>query len=116
MAAWPSSLPQLSLLEGAAESPTDPVIRTDMDVGPAKRRARYTWAPRRFTVPLVLTTAQVATFETFYESTLGYGVDAFDWTHPRTLASVSFAFVRRPDFAPIGAGYWRTSLDLELQP
>ena len=116
MAAWPAALPQLSLLEGALEAPQDATIRSEMDVGPAKRRRRYTWSPRRFSVPLILTVAQVATLETFYVTTLGGGVDAFDWLHPRTAAAVSFAFVGRYQLLPIGAGYYQVMLELELQP
>lgn len=115
MAAWPSSLPQLSLLAGAAETVQDATIRSEMDVGPAKRRRRYTAAVRRFSVPLILTVAQVATLETFYETTLSGGVDAFDWVHPRTLAAVSLAFVARYQLQPIGAGYYQVVLELELQ-
>ena len=115
MAAWPSTLPQASLLEGALETVQDATIRTEMDVGPAKRRRRYTAVVRRFSVPLILTVDQVATLETFYDSTLSGGVDAFDWLHPRTGASVSLAFVSRYQLQPIGAGYYRALLELELQ-
>lgn len=116
MAAWPGSLPQLSLLAGALETVQDGTIRTEMDAGPAKRRRRYTAVVRRFTVPLVLTTDQVATLETFYDSTLQGGVDAFDWTHPRTGAAVSLAFVARYQLTPIGGGYYQVILDVEAQP
>jgi hypothetical protein len=115
MAAWPAGLPQASLLEGALETVQDATVRTEMDVGPAKRRRRYTAVVRRFSVPLILTLDQVATLETFYDSTLSGGVDAFDWLHPRTGASVSLAFVSRYQLQPIGAGYYRALLELELQ-
>lgn len=115
MAAWPSSLPQRPLLEGAAEQGQGTVVRTDMDVGPAKLRRRYTAEVTRFDVSLILTTAQVATLETFYDTTL-QGVDPFDWTHPRTLAAASLRFITRPGYQPIGAGYWRTAFALEVLP
>lgn len=115
MATWPSGLPQKPLLDGFSEGKQDIILRTEMDVGPAKRRRRYTWAPARFAVSLVCTTAQVATFETFVETTLNGGVDAFDWTHPRTGAAISLAIIGPYQWTPLGAGYWRTTLQLEEQ-
>ena len=114
MAAWPSGLPQLSLLEGAFEAGQGVTVRSEVDVGPAKVRRRYTDEVVRFSVPLILTAAQVDILETFYSTTLD-AIDPFDWTHPRTRVAVSFAFVSRPSYSPIGAGFYQTSLELEQQ-
>lgn len=111
MATWPASLPQRVLLDGYAEGAADNVLRFETDYGPPKRRRRSTREVRTFPAALVLTTAQVATLDTFYTSTLGQ-VDAFDWVHPRTLAAASFKFEARPDIRPLGGGYWRATFVL----
>lgn len=116
MATWPAGLPQRPLLQGASEQGQGTVVRTDMDVGPAKLRRRYTAEITRFDIALILTTAQVATLETFYDSTVNGGVDPFDWSHPRTLAAAEFRFVSRPAYQPLGADYWRTAFVLEVLP
>lgn len=116
MATWPSGLPQKPLAEGFAEQPQPNILRSDMDVGPAKMRKRYTSVIRVYGMELLLTTAQVATLETFYYTTLGC-VDEFDWLDHRTGAAASYRFRSAPSYSLAGApGYWRTSLDLEALP
>lgn len=116
MAAWPSALPPLALLEGSFEASQGVVLRSEVDSGPPKTRPQYTAEIVRFSHPLVLTTAEVEILETFYWTTLNRGVDEFDWTHQRKLTTVSVSFLARPTYTPIGAGYWRTSLELEMLP
>lgn len=116
MAAWPSTLPEFSLLDGHLEAPQGTMLRTEVDAGPPMKRARYTAEVTRFSVPLLLSAAQVATLETFYLTTLGQGVDPFDYEHPRTHAIVEVEFVSRPTYIPAGAGYYRTMLELEMFP
>ncbi len=115
MAIWPSGLPQRPLAEGFTESAVPSVVRTDMDVGPAKMRRRYTAEVRVYSMGLLLTTAQVATLETFYYTTLGC-VDEFDWVDHRTGSTVSYRFRSPPQYGEAGPGYWRTVLDLEVLP
>lgn len=116
MAAWPAGLPQKPLADGFTESPVPNVVRSDMDVGPAKMRRRYTAAVRVYNMELLLTTSQVATLEAFYRTTLAE-VDPFDWTDHRTGAAASYRFRSPPSYSEAGApGYWRTTLDLEVLP
>lgn len=112
MATWPASLPPSPLLSDFAESADVNVLRFETDYGPPKLRRRATRETFAYQIGLVMTTAQVAIFETFYDDTLGQ-VDAFDWTHPRTLAAASFRFRSRPEKRPLGAGLWRVSFMLE---
>lgn len=114
MAAWPSSLPQYPLATQFSEVSRGGLIVTEMDAGPPKRRRRYTAEMTRFNYGLVLTETQVNTLETFWETTLSMGVDAFDWVHPRTKSAASLAFVTRPTYVPAGAGYWTAQFNLDL--
>lgn len=116
MAAWPTSLPQLPLVSGFAQTAAGGTVVTEMDVGPAKRRRRYTLERVRVQIALVLTTAQIATLETFWTTTLAGGVDAFDWVSPITRASASCAFLSRPRYTAIGASKWSTEFEIEVLP
>ncbi len=116
MAAWPATLPQELRLEGMQEQTVDVLLRSPMDAGPPKVRPLYRSAPVDIAGDMVMTTAQVATLETFFETTLNWGADSFDWTHPRTRAAATFMFAARPGYAAVGAGYWRVSLQLRIWP
>lgn len=94
---WPASLPA-PIQDGYGESPPNTTIVTQMDAGPAKVRRRYTAAPRKLTLTYHLTAAQIADFDAFYVSTSKSGSLAFNWTHPRTGASVEARFA--PGTAP----------------
>jgi hypothetical protein len=116
VATWPAGLPQKPLADGFSEQAQPIILRTDMDVGPAKMRRRYTSEVRVYGMEMLLTTAQVATLETFYYSTLDC-VDPFDWLNHRTGAAATYRFRSPPAYSEAGApGYWRTSLDLESFP
>lgn len=113
MAAWPASLPPLVLLDGYQETQEDVVIRSSVDVGPPKLRARYSVAPQVFNFALMLTDAQKAALKTFFSTTLTFGVTPFDWLHPDLGTAIELSFRGVPPvYSPQGGGYWRTSLTL----
>jgi hypothetical protein len=105
MAAWPGTLPSYVQESGYVEMPQATSIETSMDIGPAKTRGRFTRKITKFQCVLYMTQAQVATFETFWETTLNRGIDFFDWVHPRTRVAASIRF-RNPRYqiGSIGAG------------
>lgn len=113
---WPSSLPQNPQLIGFQESGQGATVRTQMDAGPAKVRRRFTIEVRNISIALVMTTAQVATFESFWTSTISYGALAFDWSDFRTSAAQTYRIASRPAYAALGGGYWRVDLQLETVP
>jgi hypothetical protein len=116
MAAWPSSLPQRVLAAGYGESVDPVLLRSTVDVGPAKLRPAYTAEVKKFQAALNLSAAQVDTLETFWTSALVFGSAPFDWLHPRTGAAASLRFRARPTYSALGGGYQRAALMLELLP
>lgn len=116
MAAWPVSLPQYALADSYQESPRDILVRSSVDVGPEKRRPRYTSKPVDVSFALLMTSAQIDTFETFFEATLNWGADDFTWIHQRTLAAATYTFAARPSYQPLGGGFWRVALQLVIWP
>ena len=116
MAAWPATLPQQLLIAGYEESPPDLALRTAMSVGPAKLRRRATAGVRPIAGEMVMTSAQVATLETFYVTTLVSGTLSFTHSHPRTAVSSTFRFTAAPSYEGLGAGDYRVGLALEITP
>ena len=92
MAAWPNSLPEYVQDNGYSEQFVDQAMENQMSVGPAKVRRRFTKVTRRFTMTVRMTSSQVDTFDTFWQSTLHGGTLPFDWVHPRTRGAMSFQF------------------------
>lgn len=121
MAVWPASLPQSLPLE-LTETRMKGFIRTKMDAGPHKQRARFTAVSRYFTCRnLLLTKAQRQTFDTFYADTLGEGGDEFDFFDPVDMTTQSFRFTSPPSYVPKsgdsgGASAWSVSFNVEQLP
>jgi hypothetical protein len=76
-----------------------------MDVGPPKARSRVTKAVSKFQVEIVMTAAQVVTFETFYKTTLSNGALSFTWVHPRTQEAMTTLFTSTYRITPFGAEF-----------
>lgn len=96
MATWPASLPQ-TLLYDLTEKRQPGKVRSQTDTGPAKQRSRFTATTKEYDGSLMLTQAQVATFKTFYETTLAQGTDAFTWVDPFLDTSASLRFRAEPE-------------------
>ncbi len=86
---WPVYLPQLA--EVSFEIP-DTRLVSQMDIGPAKVRNRYTYAPISIMGRLILNAQQVTEFLTFYQITLVHGSLSFNWEHPVTDETIEMRF------------------------
>lgn len=115
MAVWPVSLPQTPLLNATAAFP-DLLVRTQMEVGPAKQRRRQTAAAEAQDVPIQLTDAQRTTLESFFVTTLEGGALTFDYTDITTGLTASFRFRGPPLLRSIAPGWWAGVLPLEVMP
>lgn len=119
---WPNALPSAPLLRELSETAPNTTIRTSMDVGPAKIRRRQTVAPRMFNVIWSMTRNQVATFDEFYTITTLGGSEPWEYTHPRTGATVDFRFASVPTYKPLSpringaVDRWEVSCTLEVLP
>lgn len=114
--AWPTSLPQKLLAEGYGEKLDDStVIRTKMDIGPAKVRRRSTSTVEPIKGSMWLTSAQWSTLRFFYYTTLARALK-FSWVHPTTGAAVNLRFVTAPALSGGRGPYVSAALDLEVVP
>ena len=100
MTAWPASLPQSPLFDGLSYSPQDQSVSTTMQVGPPKRRRRYSSevgniAPLRF----IITGVQLATFRTFWGTTMAGGSLTFTHTDPNDDSTATYQFTGAPSWS-----------------
>lgn len=110
--AWIFTKPQR---DGYQEIPDDPRTSTPVDKGLPKLRARTTSTVDRFDCRYLLSTAQVAQLETFFVTTTSQGTATFQWTDPRTAATLNVKFDTRPQYIPIGT-YWHATFRLMEVP
>ena len=122
-ATWPASLPDSFLQDSFSYSPQGNLLRTDMDSGPAKVRKLFTAISKDYSGEMVFTSTQLGTFETFFETTLGYGVLTFDFPNPfNLLTTIEVRFKINSKTTPYtvvpdgGTLDWRVTLNLEKLP
>jgi hypothetical protein len=116
MTTWPDTLPAAPLLENFQELLPETAIRTDMDTGPAKVRQRTTAGVGMLMVNYLLSVAETVVLDAFYRTPLSGGTTAFDYTHPRTGATLSCRFAEPPEYAPVNGNYFKATLTLEVLP
>ena len=92
MDAWPVSLQQKLETAGFQKSYGNTRVSSDMAVGPAKVRSRFTDAIDMYSCQITLDFSEVSTFETFYKTTLNNGTLPFTFTDPFTEVSETFRF------------------------
>lgn len=102
-AAWPASLPLRVDRHPYQEAPQPATVLFRPEVGPPIGRRRSTVRLSIATFAFVMTTAQVATFETFVANDLAGGVLPFTIRHPRTDATVTVTLI---DETPYGIAWF----------
>lgn len=113
---WPVTIPDEFMDDGFAESPPDNSIRSQTDIGPPKIRRRSTAGIRPIVGQQKMTSAQVATLDTFYVTTTQSGSLDFEKKNPRTGSTVNMVFSKPPRYRPAGGDYWFVDLELEQLP
>lgn len=119
MTDWPSSLPMY--LTGVQDQRQSTRLRSNVDVGPAIVRKRYTAAVRNVDILVFFSNAERAIFDDFYINTLAEGTFAFNWIDPVSGTAVSFRFRDElgPQFTGESSGdfqAWTATLALEIVP
>ena len=78
---WPASLPQ-GVVRGVQRNPLPNVVSFGTEVGPGKVRRRSTARVMRISASAVLTAAQAAIFEGFFQNDLQDGALSFSMNDP----------------------------------
>jgi hypothetical protein len=113
MDAWPVSLQQKLDAESFELRYGNTLIRTDMEVGQAKVRSRYTDAVDQYTCSILLDFSEQATLRTFYKITLGNGALPFIFDDPFTEEPAVFRFIDPPSIRALGGRTFRVSMSWE---
>ena len=116
MANWWNGLTDKPLLANNLETLPQLTVRTAMDVGPDKVRKRITADSRFLQCTFLYTTAEVASFDTFYITTTNGGADTFRWQHPRTGTEGDWMMVGQPTYQAISDGEYHVTLLMENRP
>jgi hypothetical protein len=92
MAAYPGTLPQLQLLP-VSFTRQDARLVSQFDAGPAKVRRKYSDAPYRFSTKVgPFSKAEMASFWSWWKTTLAEGSLTFTWEDPQTFNTVTMRF------------------------
>jgi len=116
MDTWPVSLQQRLSVDGFEYHPGRTNIRTDMDVGPAKVRNRFTDAVDVYTCSVLLDFDEVAIFKTFFKTTLANGTSQFLFDDPFTALPTAFRFAEEPVIRPLGGREYQLNMAWEKLP
>lgn len=116
MDTWPGSLQQKLNVAGFTKKFGSTSVRTDMDVGPAKVRSRFTDAVDVYSCSVDFDFSEHSTFENFGKTTLNNWVLPFLFDDPFTEAEATFRFVEPPTVNPLGGRVFQVSMSWEKLP
>ena len=115
MALWPSYLPACVSADSYAEQWVEGVARSEMLVGPAKTRRRFTRLRRMIQRSFVVNKTGYTRFWDYIDNDLAGGARAFEVAHPISGIQVSLKLAAMPQVSTIGVDAFRISLSLEEQ-
>src|SRR5262245_51568531 len=109
---WPTSLPQCPILNAFEEQPQLNAVSFQPDVGPLKLRRRASAKAWACTAEFRMNDAELADFNTFYETTLEDGTLPFYWDHP--VEKVSYRWMFKSNEQPKITRYARNASRVHL--
>lgn len=115
--AWPESLPCAFVRGSMSRSLGENLLRSDMEVGPAKLRPRATSAPQPLTGTMKMNTVQLQELVAFYRETLLEGSLPFTFTVAGDNGQPSLCrFTKPPSWKDSAPGKWSVGLEWEILP
>ncbi len=107
---FPSSLP--GPVSGSLDrSLNDGIVKDEGEIGAARRRRRTTRVLKQWSFTMRVQGTEKDTFETFYQTTIDYGIKEFNWTLEGTTYRVQMG--PAPDLTHVEADIWDYSLAFE---
>ena len=116
MAVWPATLQQKLNTESFSEKFGETLLRSDMDIGPAKVRRRFTKGVDEISCSINLDFDEYDDFSVFFKTTVNGGATPFTFIHPISGLTVSVRFKEPPTISPLGGRKFRVSMLWEVLP
>ena len=114
---WPSQLQSKMNVDNFSVQFGNTLVRSDVDVGLAKVRSRYTSAIDLYTVSIDLDIDDFDILYNFFKTTLNNGATTFLFDNPMNNdATEEFRFFEPPVITPIGARYFKVQMKWERLP
>ena len=99
---WPVTLQTNVNRDSFSKAKGKTTITSTNDVGPVKVRRRTTRPRDTYTVSIWATKDQVATFETFYDTTINGGAGTFYFLDPISKVNAVWRMTNEPNISPVG--------------
>jgi len=115
---YPPTLTQCFALGNFIQQAEPNVVRSDVEVGKAKLRRRFTRAVINVNGTIYLNQAELQTFDTFFTLTLASGSKSFNFIDPVSGTEREYRFVDPPVYEVLAGkiGAWTATLALEIIP
>lgn len=104
MTAWPGTLPQGPLGDGWSQQLANNKYEFKPRQGRPLSRLASTQNLDEQEVSFLFTAAQKATFETFYKTTISWGVSSFNWVDPTNNTTYEFQITSQIQYSTPDAG------------
>lgn len=79
---WPATLPQVPMQDDWSVSFESPVMETEMDAGPKKRRLKYSKGMELLSIGYTIDLEELVRWKDFLKK-IAYGTTSFMWPDPR---------------------------------
>lgn len=116
MDTWPIALQQKLNVSSFEVKLGSTTLRTDMDVGPAKVRSRFTDAVDTYQCSIYLDFDEYDDFLLFFKTTLNNGTNQFEFDDPFTQVATAFRFASPPTIRPLGGRFFEVGMIWEKLP
>jgi hypothetical protein len=114
---WPATLQQKVSSNSFSFKIGETRLKTEMDIGPAKYRRRFTKSVDQLSTSILLNSiTEFNTFYSFFDSDLNGGINEFEIDHPITGVLSSFKFSSPPSITALGGGVFSVSMEWEIVP
>ncbi len=116
MAAFPGTLPK-PLADNYGGNQDQAFIRTEMEAGAQRQRKRYTAVLHQLSLSWKFTAAEMATFKTFFDTTINRGSDFFTMSLDvgAGITSYDVRFTAPYEYSRLPGGNWQVSAKVEVR-
>lgn len=113
---WPVTLPEYFFAHNYSETPRSQVLRSEVDIGLAQVRRRYTKEIYDIEGSMRMSQDQLTIFDEWFDDILLGGTQTFLMINALSLETRTMRFKKPPTYNHEGGVYYQVSLSLEVLP